>query len=238
VALGAGAAAISIDLSDTGGSFEALASGTSTVMDEAMIVRALSKAAADAFSDCGPSSYTQYAPAQERALDDDAAVEADEGFTVSGVLSPLVATTTAGVKQERALSALGPQGDNGDCTIPFKMDSFAGQAVEGEDGFKQQLGIISVDASLDKTDIARLQGDIATITEERIAPPQAAQQALELATRAVTQGIAVANSDIDTENSLIEQAFSMDDKMAAAPACVNAAAGQPSLLLQISLSST
>jgi hypothetical protein len=233
---GSAAEAISIDLSDTGGNFEELASGSGTAADEAMIVRALSKAAADAFSICGPSPYTQYAPAQESALDDDVVVQADEGFVVGSLLSPSIATTSGDVKQEATLDALGPQGGDGDCTIPFKMDSFAQQAAEGENGFEQNLRIISVGASEHETDITRLRSDIATIREERIASPEAAQQALQAATQALTQGIAVANTDIDTENDLIEQAFSTDDKMAKAPACVNAAVGKPSLLGHLSLS--
>jgi hypothetical protein len=228
--------AISVDLSDTGANFEALESGSGTVADEAQIVHGLSNAAADAFSACGPSPYTQYAPAQESALDDTADVAAVEGFTV-GVLSPDITTTKSNVKQVVALSALGPQGADGDCAVPFKMDSFVQQAAGAEDDFEHQLGIISVGASLDNRDIIRLQSDLATITEERISPPRTAQQSLVSATQALTQGIAVANADIDTENGLMVQAFSVDNKMAESPACVNAAAGKPPVLGHISLSS-
>jgi hypothetical protein len=205
------------DLSDTGGDFEDLISGNGTVSDEAVIVHAFSNAVAATVALCGPDSFTRYAPAQEAAMDDLHGMGVDYSGEL-GSLASIIAQSRTGLNQEKHLSALGPQGNGGSCTIALQMGIAAHEIAQGSGSqFAQRLSSFTFTIALTQRGISKLQSDLRVTANQRLTPPANVTAAVAGAQQAISKAVVNANQLIDTENSLISESFFLANSMAKIP---------------------
>jgi hypothetical protein len=243
-ASGLAAKTVGGDLSDTGGNFDNLVSGNGTTADEAIIVHALSGAVTAAVNSCGPSPDTRYAPAQEQALDALAALPGGDTSGLSSLIA-LITSTKTDLAQEKKLAALGPQGDGGGCTVAMQMTHAAQGIFQGDQGqFSQHLDAMSQSMSSTPQAVANVQADISNLERQGLTPPAGVAAAITTAEKAASQLKTSIDADIDTENSLVVEAYSMANSVAKTPStstangtysgsCLDNAPGQPAPLQHI-----
>jgi hypothetical protein len=207
--------AVGDPLSDTGGSFQDLLSGQGRVSDEATIVHDLSAAVANAVNVCGPSPYTRYAPMQEQTLDDMGSMPT--GAAPNSTLAGDIKDTRIQLNQEKALDALGPQGNGGGCTISLQM-SEAAQMIGANSGFEQDLAVAVATIQQTSESIDSLRKDISGLESSKLAVPADAQAAANSGQVVLSQDVADINQQIDRNNSLITRAYSMANTIAKIPA--------------------
>lgn len=213
------------DLSDTGADFDDLLSGdsgtTGDESDEIAIVHGLSSAVADAVKVCGPSPYTRYAPAQEQARDyiglsDPSGFSGTFGNEI-GVLNGIVGQDKTSLANEEKDDALGPNGNGGDCTVSLQMNNFAEDIGADLDQFSERSRLFAEDISQENGFVQKLKAAVSTIRQQRLTVPAGAEQVIAEAETADSHAAASINSDIDAENSMAQEAYSMADAMAREP---------------------
>ncbi len=205
------------DLSDTGGDFEDLISGNGSVSDEAVIVHDFSDAVAATVALCGPDSFTRYAPAQQAVMDDLDGIRDDYSSDL-GSLASVVTNTRTDLIQEQHISALGPQGNGGGCTVAVQITIAASEIAQGDGGsFTQDLSIFTTTVALTQRGISKLQADLGTIANQRLTAPGNATAAVASAQQGISNATVKVNQLIDTENSLISESFYLAKAMAKMP---------------------